>query len=209
VARARACAAQRGEEMLEPLHFALVLFEDERSHAVTAAREAGLDPDDLREAIRAVAPPPGEPGEPSDQIPFDVATKDMLEATLEAAASLQSQYVGTEHLLLALLRLEKVPVAVALRQAGLAVEPVLAVIGRRRQERPTGWRPGFDLGRVCAVAMGLVTEAGLDRVGRAAMVAALLEEIDPATERALRSVGADPAALLEALRREIRADAAS
>jgi hypothetical protein len=55
--------------------------------------------------------------------------------------------------------------------------------------------------------MDLVTEAGLDRVGRASMVAALLAELDPATRRALESVGVDPGDLLAALQREIRRDA--
>jgi hypothetical protein len=57
--------------------------------------------------------------------------------------------------------------------------------------------------------MRRVTDAGLDRVGRAAMVAALVAEVDPATARALRGLGVEPAALLEALEREIRRDAAS
>ena len=49
----------------------------------------------------------------------------------------------------------------------------------------------------------------MDRVGRAAMVAALVSEVDPATERALRGLGVEPDAFLEALEREIREDAAS
>jgi len=95
----------------------------------------------------------------------------------------------------------------ALRDQGVDPEVVRNELAKRGTLRPTGWRPGFDLSKVCAEAMQRVTEAGLDRVGRAAMIAALVAEVDPATERALTSLGVDADAFLAALEREIREDA--
>jgi ATP-dependent Clp protease ATP-binding subunit ClpA len=209
VPRARERALAGGYESIEPAHLAAALLDDPKSHATTALAALGHEPDALRSAVEASCPDAGEPVEREGKLSFTPAVRRVFEASLEAAALVDSAYIGTEHLLLGLLGLPDVPAAAALLDAGVSPDAVRGEIEKARQKRPTGWRPGFDLGKVCAAAMGLVTEAGLDRVGRAAMVAALLAEIDPATERALRSVGVDPSALLDALRREIRRDAES
>jgi ATP-dependent Clp protease ATP-binding subunit ClpA len=209
VARARDGARARGHGVIEAAHVALVLFDDPKAHASTTLAMLGFDPAIAAESLADLLPPSGEPLAADRQLAFAPGAKDLLEGTLEAAASLGSRYVGTEHVLLALLETEDEPAARVLRDAGADPEAVRAEIAKHVERRPTGWRPGFDLGKVCAGALRYVTEAGLDRVGRAAMVASLVSEVDPATERALRGLGVEPEAFLEALRREIRADAES
>jgi len=169
----------------------------------------GHEPERLRKAIEAELPPAEDAIEREGQMPFGPRARLLLEAALQAAASLSCPYVGTEHVLLGMLESDDQPAGAALRGGGVDPATVRAELAKRGTLRPTGWRPGFDLGKVCAAAMIRVTEAGLDRVGRAAMVAALVAEVDPATERALRSLGVEPDAFLEALEREIREDAAS
>lgn len=212
VTRARDAARSRGHAVIEVPHVAVVLFDDDKAHASTTLATLGLD---IRGAVSVddLLPPPADPLPADRTVSFDPAARSLLEGTLAAAASFGSRYVGTEHLLLALLEIEDEPAAgriqEVLRGAGIGVDEVRREIAKLGERRPTGWRPGFDLGKVCAGAHRLVTDAGLDRVGRAAMIASLIEEVDPATEKALRSLGVEPDALLDALRREIREDAAS
>jgi ATP-dependent Clp protease ATP-binding subunit ClpC len=208
VARAREVALARGHDWVEPAHVVLGALEDPKTHAATVLAALGHDVAALRAALDAVAPVRGPVLEIEGQLPFTVAARRMLEASLQAAASLSCPYIGTEHVLLGLLETEDLPAGKALREAGVDPQAIRAELEKAGALRPTGWRAGFDLGRVCAEAMRRVTDAGLDRVGRAAMVASLVADIDPATARALRGLGIEPAAFLEALEREIREDAA-
>ncbi len=209
VARAHKVAMARGHDWIEPAHVVLGALEDPKTHASTVLTGLGYDLEALRKALDEVAPAKGEMLEIEGQLPFTVAARRMLEAALQVAASLSCPYIGTEHVLLGLIETEDLPAGKALRDHGVDPEVVRTELAKRSTLRPTGWRPGFDLSKVCAEAMLRVTEAGLDRVGRAAMIAALVAEIDPATERALASLDIDADAFLAALEREIREDADS
>ena len=62
----------------------------------------GVSPDTLRRRITATLPAPAETAPPA-LIPFDAAAKKVLELTFRHALRLGHNYVGTEHILLALL----------------------------------------------------------------------------------------------------------
>jgi ATP-dependent Clp protease ATP-binding subunit ClpA len=64
----------------------------------------GVSPEALRQAVTAKLPPAADKVGPL--IPFDATAKKVLELTFREAVRLGHDYVGTEHILLALLEVE-------------------------------------------------------------------------------------------------------
>ncbi|MFD8736345.1 Clp protease N-terminal domain-containing protein [Streptomyces sp. NPDC059618] len=87
-----------------PEHLVLgLLFEDE-GLAAKAITAQGVTPDAVREAALAALPPAAD--EVPELIPYGPAAKKVLELTFREALRLGHNYVGTEHILLALLEFE-------------------------------------------------------------------------------------------------------
>lgn len=99
-AQAIARAARNGE--IVPDHLVLGLLRDPDSLAVRLLADQGVSPDQVRAAVTVE---PGD-GEPPELIPFSSAAKKALELTFREALRLGHNYIGTEHLLLALLEAE-------------------------------------------------------------------------------------------------------
>ncbi|GAA4754633.1 Clp protease N-terminal domain-containing protein [Gordonia alkaliphila] len=85
-------------------HLALGLLDDSESLAVALIRESGVDPTALAAALRATLPTAA--AEVGELIPYDAAARKVLELTFRQALRLEHGYVGTEHILLALLENE-------------------------------------------------------------------------------------------------------
>ncbi|MDX3539170.1 Clp protease N-terminal domain-containing protein [Streptomyces sp. MB09-01] len=85
-------------------HLVLGLLAEPESFAGLALGAQGVTADGVRAAVAAVLPPPQ--AEVPDLIPFDASAKKALELTFREALRLGHDYVGTEHVLLALLELE-------------------------------------------------------------------------------------------------------
>ena len=83
-------------------HLTLGLLADPASLAVALLTEQAISVETLREAV---AVPSGDV-EPPALIPFDSATKKVLELTFREALRLGHNYIGTEHILLALIEAE-------------------------------------------------------------------------------------------------------
>jgi ATP-dependent Clp protease ATP-binding subunit ClpA len=87
---------------IKPEHLLLGLAKGD-GLAATALSEAGLDYDVVREKVAgAIAPTPGA-GQ-LDKVPFSPEAKKALELSLREALRLGHNYIGTEHVLLGLLR---------------------------------------------------------------------------------------------------------
>lgn len=95
--------AARNTEVL-PAHLVLGLLAEPDGLAAKALTEQGLSPDTVRAAARATLPPAAE--DVPELIPYGAAAKKPLELTFREALRLGHNYVGTEHLLLALLEHE-------------------------------------------------------------------------------------------------------
>jgi hypothetical protein len=93
----------RGNDTITPGHLVLGLLEEEASVAFVILK-AHLAPDTLREAVLATLPPKAE-SVPA-LVPFDADCRKVLELTVREALRLGHNYVGTEHILLALLEHE-------------------------------------------------------------------------------------------------------
>src|SRR5215472_1289680 len=105
VMAAQEAARAAGSPEIAPAHLVLGLLSEPHGLAAQAimAQEVALD--SVREAVAATLPPAaGQP--PPALIPYDAQAKQALELTFQEALRLGHNYVGTEHLLLALLELE-------------------------------------------------------------------------------------------------------
>ncbi|MGW7451941.1 Clp protease N-terminal domain-containing protein [Streptomyces sp. NPDC054787] len=85
-------------------HLVLGLLAEPEGIAGIALRAQGASADEVRAAVAAVLPPAS--AEVPDLIPFDASAKKALELTFREALRLGHDFVGTEHILLALLELE-------------------------------------------------------------------------------------------------------
>jgi hypothetical protein len=89
---------------IRPEHLVLGLLSEPEGLAMRALAERGVMADAVREAAVAALPPA------ADELPalilFDAQAKKALELTFREALRLGHNYVGTEHILLALLELE-------------------------------------------------------------------------------------------------------
>lgn len=105
VVAAQEAARAAGSAEITPPHLLLGLLTEPHGLAAQAiiAREVTLD--SAREAVTATLPPAAAQPPPA-LIPFDARAKEALELTFQEALRLGHNYVGTEHILLALLDLE-------------------------------------------------------------------------------------------------------
>lgn len=97
-------ARAAGNAEIRPEHLVLGLFADPGSFAAKAILEQGVPLEAIREAATATLPPPVD--QVPQLIPFDSQAKKALELTFREALRMGHNYVGTEHILLALLELE-------------------------------------------------------------------------------------------------------
>ncbi|MFF7854309.1 Clp protease N-terminal domain-containing protein [Streptomyces sp. NPDC007904] len=87
-----------------PEHLILGLLAEPLGLAAKAITEQGVTLEAVREAAAAALPPAAE--EPPELVPYGPAAKKVLELTFREALRLGHNYVGTEHILLALLEHE-------------------------------------------------------------------------------------------------------
>ena len=97
-------ARAAGNDQITPEHVVLGLLSEPESIAVKALAAQGIEPSVVRDAATAVLP--AGVAEVPDLIPFDAGARKALELTFREALRLGHNYIGTEHLLLALLELE-------------------------------------------------------------------------------------------------------
>ena len=101
VASQEEARAAVGAEIL-PAHIALGLLDQPEGLAVRLITAQGVSPDTFRRRVSATLPAAGDTPPPA-LIPYDAASKKVVELTFRQALRLGHNYVGTEHLLLALL----------------------------------------------------------------------------------------------------------
>ena len=124
VVRSAQHASEAGAAAVAPEHVLLGLLDDPGSVAVRALEAAGAPAGALRERLAAV---PKAPGPGAGQLPFTATARLLLDRTLRESLRLGHNYVGTEHLLLALLE-DEGAAGTALREAGVEKAPTEAWI---------------------------------------------------------------------------------
>ncbi|MGE2690002.1 Clp protease N-terminal domain-containing protein [Mycolicibacterium pulveris] len=101
VAQNKAQAA--GNTEITPDHLLLGLFEDSEGLAVKLLAGQGVDADAVNQVVEL---PPRTEGDLPALTPFNSAAKKVLELTFRQALRLGHNYIGTEHILLAMLEAE-------------------------------------------------------------------------------------------------------
>lgn len=134
VLRSARHAGEAGAASVAPEHVLLGLLDDPGSVAVRALEAAGAPAGALQQRLAAT---PAGPGSGAGNLPFTATAKLLLDRTLREALRLGHNYVGTEHVLLALLDDDGIA-GTTLREAGVEkpateawiVRELLAMTGR-------------------------------------------------------------------------------
>ncbi|GAB3073086.1 Clp protease N-terminal domain-containing protein [Micromonospora schwarzwaldensis] len=128
-------ARAAGHAEITPEHVALGLLAEPDGLAAALVKAKGVPLEMFREAVAATLPAKAD--QVPDLIPYDARAKKVLELTFREALRMGHNYVGTEHILLALL--EEEGDGGVLRGLGLtkeamesAVEGALAELARKR-----------------------------------------------------------------------------
>jgi hypothetical protein len=98
-----AAHAARHDE-IRPEHLVLALLDEPDALAAKAIVAQGVSLEAARRAVTAALPPAAD--HVPDLIPFDAQARKALELTFRQALRMGHNYIGTEHILLALLELE-------------------------------------------------------------------------------------------------------
>ena len=145
-------------------HILLGLIEEGRGVGTTALTSMGINLDEMRQAVQDSIGRGAEPQPESGHIPFTPRAKKVLELSLREANQLGHNYIGTEHILLGLIR-EGGGAAQLLAGAGVdhdrARQQVIGLLYGRREAgsatAPPPAAPAADelMGRLTSIATRL------------------------------------------------------
>jgi ATP-dependent Clp protease ATP-binding subunit ClpC len=121
IARAQDEARRLGHDHIGPEHILLGLV-SEGGAGATVLEALGIPTDAVRERVEQ-ATGPGQ-AQAAEHLPFTLQAKAALQQSRAAALNLGNAHIGTEHLLLGLIREGKSPAAQVLTSLGADLEPV-------------------------------------------------------------------------------------
>lgn len=130
LALARAEAQRLHHPYIGTEHLLLGLTGDETSLGATVLEQLGIDMERIRDTLEQVVPPGKPNAKIGPDLPYTSRAKKVLELAMAEAHEMNWAYVGTEHLLVGLLREEKGIGAQVLVGAGLTVALARAEIAR-------------------------------------------------------------------------------
>ena len=97
-------ARAANNDEIRPEHLVLGLLSEPDTLGAQAIIAQGVSLEALRQTVTATLPPAAD--QVPDLIPFDLGARKVLELTFREALRMGHNYIGTEHILLALLELE-------------------------------------------------------------------------------------------------------
>jgi ATP-dependent Clp protease ATP-binding subunit ClpA len=184
-------------------HILLGLVHEDEGVASQALRSLGIGLEAVRQQVEGIV---GQGGSsPSGQIPFTRRAKKVLELSLREAIQLGHNYIGTEHILLGLIREGEGVGCQALVKLGASLPKVRARVLQLATESPReatgGWvfRPSSELAAVLDEAHRVAEARGESEVMPIHLFLAAVEHPDGAAGRMLQVVGVDP----DELRRQV------
>src|SRR6476661_1053971 len=146
LAMAREEAARLHHEYVGTEHILLGLIREGEGVAATVLQNLSVELDDIQQKIEETVKK-GKAGQTTGpDLPYTSRAKKVLELAMSEARELNHSYVGTEHLLLGLLREEKGIAAQVLTDAGVNLEQAraetLRLLGSEMPAAPAGAGPG-------------------------------------------------------------------
>jgi ATP-dependent Clp protease ATP-binding subunit ClpC len=118
---AREEATRLSHDYVGTEHILLGLIREGEGVAAAIVTNLNVDLDELRQRIEERVDP-GKSDMTADEVPYTTRAKKVLEFSVAEARSLKHSYVGTEHLLLGLLREEKGVAAQVLEEVGVTID---------------------------------------------------------------------------------------
>jgi ATP-dependent Clp protease ATP-binding subunit ClpA len=180
-------------------HLLLGLLGEPEGIGAETLTSLGLDPGAIRATVLKLAHAGGAAPVPG-KVPFTGRAKKVLELSLREALHLGHNYIGTEHILLGLLREGEGVAAEALVALGVSLVDVrarvLALISGAVDPGPA--TPGMSPAAVDAITRAVVIADG-ETVTTGQLMRAVLEDTDAQATRALVSIGVDLHALDQAI----------
>ncbi len=168
-------ANELNHDYLGTEHILLGLVREGEGVAATVLDEMGVDLEDLRDQIIDII---GEGDEPAEFLGLTPRTKRVFELSGEEARILGQNYVGTEHLLLGLIREGEGVAAAILRNLGIDLEKArIEVINTINQNYTMGKQAGGESRKQTS------NTPTLDEYGRDLTVLASQDKIDPVIGR--------------------------
>jgi len=182
---ARREAQRFHHEYIGTEHILLGLIQEGQGVAANVLKSMAIDLEKIRREVEKIVKS-GPAMEPSVQIPFTPRAKKVVELALEEAGNLGHNYIGTEHLLLALLREQEGIAAHVLMALGVRLdevrEEVIEFLGGPVQEEEDTEEAGG--GDSTPAPHGKSKTPALDAFGRDLTEAAKRDELDPVIGRA-------------------------
>lgn len=138
---ARFEASQFGAPHIETEHLLLGLLREDKALAFRFLHQQG-NFESIRQQIQTVTPV-GEPVSTSVDLPLSHGSKRVLAYAAEEAERLSHRYIGSEHLLLGILREENCFAAELLKERGLRLSAVREELARQPEPEGGGMGGGF------------------------------------------------------------------
>jgi ATP-dependent Clp protease ATP-binding subunit ClpC len=203
-----------GHNAIGPEHLLLGLVHEGQGTAGRALDAVGVTLDGVRAQVVRIDGRGESP--PSGHIPFTPGAKKILELALREALQLGNNYIGTEHVLLGVLREDGRVVHETLAALGTDPDAVrrelarlMAAAGPRTQPTVVGGPASAgavplsaELGAVLGEAIAIAEAAGEPSVTPAHVILAAVERPDGRAADMLRAAGVD----LDDLRRRLRGE---
>jgi len=189
-------------DFIRPEHLLLALFQGD-GLAAQALAEAGADYAEVRQSI-VVALASSSRAAALDKVPFSPQTKTVLELSLREALRLGHNYIGTEHLLLGLLRGAENQVADLLGEraasAKVQVMALLSTLGHGGGPRSPALTDALARARrLAGQPAGTRRLAGQSAVTTGHVLRAIADDARSQGARALAGLGVTATALTDAV----------
>jgi ATP-dependent Clp protease ATP-binding subunit ClpC len=147
LARSRELAHERNHPYVGTEHLLLGIIAEGEGVSATVLQVLNISFDHLKQQVDAQLKR-GQSNLGGPDLPYTSSAKRVLELSMAEARDLKHSYVGTEHLLLGLLREEKGIAAQVLVEAGVTIQDarreILKLLGGAAHEGASQWPPQFD-----------------------------------------------------------------
>jgi ATP-dependent Clp protease ATP-binding subunit ClpC len=208
LAMAREEAARLHHDYVGTEHVLLGLVREGEGVAAQVLQNLNVELDDLRQKVEEMVEKGKNAQTTGPDLPYSSRAKKVLELAMAEARHLNHQYVGTEHLLLGLIREKRGVAAEVMSSVGVTIETaraeVLAILGTESQDyqgfkQQRAFGRGIEMPRSSTPAQMF---GYLPIEGPTSMAASIIQALlrDPAVAETFAAQGIDAKMLVAALR---------
>ncbi|MCX5716650.1 MAG: ATP-dependent Clp protease ATP-binding subunit [Candidatus Omnitrophica bacterium] len=168
-------------------HILLGLIREGEGVAAAVLENLGLDPEKIRAEVEKLVQPGPSTVVSSGDLPFTPKAKKVIELAMDEARNLGHNYIGTEHLLLGLIREGEGAASQVLMNLGLDLnkvrDEVMQILGSATPGFDTGGQQKPHMGPGAGGPAGKSKTPALDAFGRDLTLLAKQDKLDPVIGR--------------------------